>query len=223
MRARGLSTITSLSQCILERSALRGGPLRLVSKTTQEDVERKAAAGARRAAVLVPICVVDGELSCVFCVRSAAVSTHKSQVSFPGGHREDGESAADAALRETAEEFGERFRAGFEVVDRCLPIPAITGTVVDAIVATREAPVDLLADVSRSEDEVDAVFSLPLSHLLEHREVRDYGNRGQLPVFAGGPEEIWGLTAYILDGVLERLVKPCWKQPTRSPRDTAMF
>ena len=69
-----------------------------MSKTTQKDVERKAAAGARRAAVLVPICVVDGELSCVFCVRSAAVSTHKSQVSFPGGHREDGESAADAAL-----------------------------------------------------------------------------------------------------------------------------
>ena len=52
MRARPLG-IAALSQCILERSAQRGGPLRLVSKTTQKDVERKAAAGAQVEAELV--------------------------------------------------------------------------------------------------------------------------------------------------------------------------
>lgn len=37
---------------------------------------------------------------------SETVGTHKGHVSFPGGHRDDGESAADAAVRETVEELG---------------------------------------------------------------------------------------------------------------------
>ena len=199
----------------------------LVSKTVQRSVARKEAKGARAAAVLVPLCEIGGELSCVFSVRSSQVSTHKSQVSFPGGHRESGETAVEAALRETSEEFGRAFSRGFVAVDTCAPVLAITGTVVTSVVGCRSEPLDDLAAVAAdvSEAEVSEVFALPLTHLLDdaHREVRDYPQRGRLPVFHGGPEEIWGLTAYILDGVLQKLVRPCWDLPCRGEEDTAMF
>mmetsp|Transcript_40143 Transcript_40143/g.65946 ORF Transcript_40143/g.65946 Transcript_40143/m.65946 type:complete len:174 (+) Transcript_40143:1-522(+) len=59
----------------------------------------------RHAAVLIPLCNVNGRASILFTVRTDKVSTHKGQVSFPGGHLEPGETAAAAALRETGEEL----------------------------------------------------------------------------------------------------------------------
>ncbi|CAN0525287.1 unnamed protein product, partial [Ectocarpus sp. 8 AP-2014] len=52
-------------------------------------------------------CNRDGVASLLFTVRSGKVSTHKGQVSFPGGHSEPGEDAVEAALRETREEIGD--------------------------------------------------------------------------------------------------------------------
>jgi hypothetical protein len=61
----------------------------------------------RRAAVLVPLCLLDGELGVLFTKRSATrVGSHKGHVSFPGGHMEAGETAREAALREYEEEVG---------------------------------------------------------------------------------------------------------------------
>ena len=215
-----MRSIQQITRCLLKGAAVRGEPLALISAGSQRSVDRKAAGGARRAAVLVPFVEVDGVPSCVFSVRSASVSTHKSQVSFPGGHVEPGESNSAAALREASEEFGPGFREGFEVVDTCRDVLAITGTVVMPIVGCRREPLAL--DSVRFETaEVASVFSLPIAHLLDdaNREVRTYEERGarpavEMPVFHGGPEPIWGLTAFILEGVLESLVRPCLGEPT---------
>ena len=104
---------------------------------------------------------------------------------------------------------------------------AITGTHVtpvlgflhgDAAVCQREPPA--------SPNEVDSVFALTLPQLAdaEHYEVEDrsvpYRSAGVtlqhrpylLPVFKGGPHKVWGLTAYMLDGMLRQLLLPVWNE-----------
>ena len=60
--------------------------------------------------------------------------------------------------------------------------------------------------------QVEEAFTLPVAALVAPgaREERDYGARGRMPVFFGGPggAEVWGLTAFVLDGVLRRVVCP---------------
>lgn len=201
--------IGCLAQCMSARAMERGGPLCLLDAAMQADVSRRAAAGARRAAVLIPIAVVEGEPSVVFSVRSGMVSTHQHQVAFPGGHVEPGESHVHAAFREASEELGGSFRSDFFKVDYCHDVLAITGTVVTPVVAVRET--ELCLDDLELSDEVASVFALSVRHLLDekNRHLQSFDERGDLPVFHGGPERIWGLTAFILDGVLRHAVLPC--------------
>lgn len=70
----------------------------------------------RRAAVLVPLCHVRGEASILFTLRTSDVGTHKGQVSFPGGHIEEGETPADAAVRELVEEVGDVLHGRVDVL-----------------------------------------------------------------------------------------------------------
>ena len=61
----------------------------------------------RKAAVLLPITIKDGEVLILLTKRSKDLRTHPSTVSFPGGMRDEiDESDIDAALREAEEEIG---------------------------------------------------------------------------------------------------------------------
>lgn len=59
----------------------------------------------------------------LFQVRTGKVKTHKGQVSFPGGHIEAGETAVEAALRETREEIGPAI-GPIRVLGQCQQLPA---------------------------------------------------------------------------------------------------
>ncbi|MCB9397858.1 MAG: CoA pyrophosphatase [Acidobacteria bacterium] len=59
--------------------------------------------GLKPAAVMIPI-LEDGTL--LFTERAAHLPHHAGQISFPGGRIEPGESAQQAALRESQEEVG---------------------------------------------------------------------------------------------------------------------
>jgi len=60
----------------------------------------------REAAVLMPIFKADSEYHMLLTRRTEDVETHKGQISFPGGMREEKETLLETALRETFEEIG---------------------------------------------------------------------------------------------------------------------
>lgn len=164
---------------------------------------RRLRGTARKAAVLVPLCEVDGTASVLFTRRSQKVGTHKGQVSFPGGMLDaEDPSAEAAALRELQEEIGfpaEQVR----VLGSFHDARAITGVHVTPFVGyLGTVNVETL---NLSEAEIDAVFTLKLTELIDpqHHHAQSYGERGQLPVFDAGPFPVWGLTAHILAGVLQ--------------------
>ena len=55
--------------------------------------------------VLIPIIEVDGQLQLLYEMRSENLETQPGEISFPGGKIEKGETAKEAALRETMEEL----------------------------------------------------------------------------------------------------------------------
>mmetsp|Transcript_40029 Transcript_40029/g.51583 ORF Transcript_40029/g.51583 Transcript_40029/m.51583 type:complete len:294 (+) Transcript_40029:31-912(+) len=160
----------------------------------------------REAAVLIPLCNRESQASILFTVRTNRVSTHKGQVSFPGGHIEDGETPEQAAVRETEEEI--EGLGPIQILGACSSVPAITGTMVTPVLAFIENDVKDLSHLVPNEGEVAEIFTLSLSQLTDpsHREIDDLGLRGEIPAFTGGPVRIWGLTAFILDSVMEKIL-----------------
>ena len=162
----------------------------------------------REAAVLVSLCDVDNVPSVLFTKRSERVGTHKGQVSFPGGMRDDDDfDFAACALREMEEEIGVprgqprvlgAFHEAFSITQvRVVPIVAYLGAIDPAALVLSEA-------------EIDTVFTLSLAELAapDNRRRQDGGRYGPMPFFEAGPHPVWGLTAFILDGFLREVLGP---------------
>ena len=157
------------------------------------------------AAVLVPI--VHGERPGVLLTkRSTQLKSHAGQVAFPGGRVERTDVSVEAAaLREAEEEIG-LHPGQVELVGR-LP-DYLTGS------GFRIAPVlALLPDnlaLTPSEAEVEAIFTLPLSILLdpaapERRQAQFRGRLREFWVWPHPDHYIWGATAAILVHLAHRL------------------
>ncbi len=157
----------------------------------------------RRAAVLIPLCEVDGVPSVLFTKRTETVGTHKGQVAFPGGRVDPGDvDVVDTALRELEEEVGIE-RGGVDVLGVCHDVTAITGVGVSPVVGYVGA---LVIDRLRLQAaEAEMAFVLPLSTLIDpqHRTLQSFGGIRSAPQFTGGPHRVWGLTAWILDEFLQ--------------------
>lgn len=165
----------------------------------QEDLDRAARAGGRivQAAVLVPL-VVHPEPTVLLTLRSARLSSHAGQVSFPGGRMEAGETPEEAALREAEEEVG--LDPGLpELVGRLPSVLTGTGYLVTPVVALLRPPFGLRHDPA----EVEEPFEYPLARLLDPAapERRRQEFRGRMREFWVWPHErhyIWGATASML-------------------------
>jgi nudix motif 8 len=164
-------------------------------------VARRLPGELKRAAVLVPLCVVDGQPAVLFTKRTETVGTHKGQVSFPGGRVDpDDIDVVDTALRELHEEVGiarERVR----VLGQLHEVMAITGVGVTPVVGFVGAL--RVEELQMSAAEIDVGFTLRLDQLVDpnHRTAQTLGTR-TAPLFTAGPHPVWGLTAWILDEVL---------------------
>jgi 8-oxo-dGTP pyrophosphatase MutT (NUDIX family) len=179
-------------------------------------LERKFefASNQKRAAVLIPLVNYNDSPSVIFTLRTTTVNSHKGQVSFPGGHLEPHESPQDAALRETWEELGFN-SALFDIIGQGQTIPAITGTHVTPVIAFLRTNLTNLNDLAVSEDEVARVFVRSIDELRSpgFRSIEKVSRNGivmEMPVFGPNRQEerIWGLTAFLLDAALHRVVYP---------------
>lgn len=116
-----------------------------------------------RFSVMIPLIKRDGEIHLLFEKRALTLRNQPGEISFPGGRIEKGESPREAAVRETAEELliSEReieiYSEGDFVVN---PYAAIIYTFVGEIKKDFDK-------ISPSEDEVEKVFTVPLSYFLK--------------------------------------------------------
>jgi 8-oxo-dGTP pyrophosphatase MutT (NUDIX family) len=160
---------------------------------------------ARHAAVLVPLYVDAGELWTVLTQRTDKLPHHKSQFAFPGGSLDPGESAWDAALRETEEEVGfasERILRLGELDEAETPSGFRIVPCVGAVAFPFEPRIN--------EDEIAEVFSVPLTALANPRLVEEQpvvinGRERRIRIYHVGSRRVWGLTALILHNLLVRL------------------
>ena len=157
------------------------------------------------AAVLVPI--VHGDRPAVLLTkRSARLKSHAGQVAFPGGRIDRGDASIEAAaLREAQEEIGLQ-PSHVEIAGRLPDYVTGTGFLIAPVLA-------LLPDglaLTPSEAEVEAIFTLPLSVLLdpnapERRRAYFRGRDREFWVWPHPDHYIWGATAAILVNLAHRL------------------
>ncbi len=158
------------------------------------------------AAVLVGLVLREGSLCVLFTQRTAHLSKHAGQVSFPGGRSEAADGApAVTALRETHEEVG--LEPGRVDVLGLMPTyTTVTNFVVTPVVGIVAAPPLAYRPDPR---EVDAVFEVPLQFLMtpahhqRHRFEWDGNAREFLSMTWRDPVDgderfIWGATAAML-------------------------
>ena len=160
----------------------------------------------RPAAVLVPLIDRAGGISVLLTQRTAHLTAHAGQISFPGGRIETSDrDATEAALRETEEEVG-LTRDHVTVIGRLDTYVTGTGFEITPMVGLVKVPFPLTPDPF----EVSEVFEVPLSFVIDpsnHRRMtRVFEERTR--VFFVLPYEnryIWGATAGMLVNLAEVL------------------
>ena len=159
------------------------------------------------AAVLVPVIRHDDGLTLLFTQRTAHLTDHPGQVSFPGGRCEvQDESFIFTALREAQEEIGLE-PACVEVIGRLPEFHTITGFRVVPVVGLIHPPLQLRLD----EFEVAEVFETPLDFLLNpenhQRHSREYdGVLRQYYAMSHEGRYIWGATAGMIVSLYRALL-----------------
>jgi 8-oxo-dGTP pyrophosphatase MutT (NUDIX family) len=119
------------------------------------------------------------------------------------------ETAIEAAIREIREELGNDALA-VDVLGELPTVPGKNGKAVSPILGFLPDIDVNAAHLSRSTAEVEAVFTVPLFPTLATPEFEMF-KEYNLPVYRP-PEargvKIWGLTAFVMHGVMEDIVIP---------------
>lgn len=166
---------------------------------------RPAPDTARQSAVVVPLVATADDLPDVLLeLRSETLRNHRGQISFPGGRVDDGEDAADAALRELYEEVG--VAAGDVVLlGELTPlyIPPSNSAVRPFVGYLRTADELVLSDA-----EVAETIRIPLLSLVAETSVLRApwelnGSTVTVPHWQVHPRvPLWGATAMILNELI---------------------
>ena len=163
----------------------------------------------REGAVLVLLYPGEDGLTLVLTRRTDTVEHHRGQIAFPGGRREDGEELVETALRETEEEIGIP-AADVEVLGE-LPVMKIPPSAfkVSPFVGTVPSRPRFTPDPTEVAGVVEVPFSLLLDEsrvVEEERPIRDVPARIPYYDVPGiGSPPLWGATAMMLSGLVERV------------------
>ncbi len=159
----------------------------------------------RPAAVLVPVWLRSGGPRVILTKRSSHLKHHPGQIAFPGGKVDASDVSGEAAaLREAHEEIG-LSPDKVEVIGKLPSHETVTSfTITPYIGLIRDE-----FDPTPEPGEVDEVFTVPLSHVLNPSQFaverrRWLGQWRKYYAVPYGPYYIWGATARILRGLAER-------------------
>jgi 8-oxo-dGTP pyrophosphatase MutT (NUDIX family) len=165
-----------------------------------------------RAGVLIPLMLRGGGIELVFTRRTDTVLTHKGQISFPGGQREDSDvETVETALRESYEEIGlepSRVTVLGELDD---VFTAVSSFVITPVVGLVEGGID---DLVLAPDEVKSLLVVPVTQLLDPAvhttETRSVGEQQyRIHYYTIGDDVIWGATGRIVYQFLK-----AWEEAT---------
>ena len=154
-----------------------------------------------RAGVLIPLLSRGQGVELLLTRRTETVLTHKGQISFPGGQREEGDAeVVETALRESYEEIGlepSRVSVLGELDD---VFTAVSSFVITPVVGWVEGPVD---DLRPAPDEVRSLLVVPVARLLDPNvhttETRSLGEQHyRIHYYRVGDDVIWGATGRIV-------------------------
>ena len=166
----------------------------------------------RQAAVLVAI-TLEPEPSLILTQRTAHLSRHSGQIAFAGGSLEVGETATQAALREAHEEIG--------LEPSCVEVLGLLGDVWTPVgfhVTPVLGVVSASAQFLPNTGEVARLLFVPLADLRQmtptfelkilpaSARVPDFESRERaVPHLLWQDTDIWGMTAFVILGLLELL------------------
>lgn len=169
----------------------------------------RASLNQRQAAVLIPV-VRRPQPGLLLTQRSVHLRKHAGQVAFPGGAVDSTDvSLTAAALREAQEEVAIPPEV-VEVIGVLPPVDSVTGYQVTPVVGVIPPNLPYRA----SEDEVSAVFEMPLAqalHLGRYHPLDVYRRGDSHRVWLSWYEHyfVWGMTAGIIrELALQIGVKP---------------
>jgi 8-oxo-dGTP pyrophosphatase MutT (NUDIX family) len=160
----------------------------------------------RPAAVLIAVWLRPNGARLILTKRASHLQHHPGQIAFPGGKVDAGDDGAvGAALRETHEEVGlppERV----QVLGILPPHETVTGFSVTPVLGLVRDDFIPIPEAG----EVEEVFTVPLSHVLDPGRYRIERRlwRGEWRRYYAvpyGPYYTWGATARILRGLADRV------------------
>ena len=166
----------------------------------------------KHSAVLILLVNHSDSYSLILTERTRNMKHHSGEISFPGG-RHDPETDKDmieTALRECEEEIG-IYRDEIEILGQLDDVPTMTGYIITPIVGKID---DGNPKFTRSEVEVEQIFTIPITFFLDPKTFREQTMRvegNQFPIFMfdyhhkSKLHTIWGATAHILVDYLKKI------------------
>lgn len=157
----------------------------------------------RRSAVLVPVYEQDGDTRVVLTRRSANMRSHTSEVSFPGGRSDEGETPLATAVREAEEEIGLAPSLVRPIGELDMFVTVGSASLVHPIVGALAVEPTLVA----APDEVEHILHVSLAELLDdgvfREELWPIGERERpITFFELYGDTVWGATAAMLRQLL---------------------
>jgi 8-oxo-dGTP pyrophosphatase MutT (NUDIX family) len=167
--------------------------------------------GSRASAVLVPIFDGPSGPEVVLTRRSQVLTSHKGEVSFPGGRVDAGETFIQAAIREAYEEINLE-PSHVQVIGEMNPLSTyVSNSHIVPVLAYLETPPSMTA----VNAEVDRVFSVALTELVrDDTYVEEHWgtppNQHQIHFFHLDDETVWGATGKMLHQLINIAVLSEW-------------
>ena len=114
----------------------------------------------KRASIVIPLLEIDNESYILFEVRAKKLKSQPGDICFPGGKIDKGETPKETALREIDEELGLR---NIDIIKEMDTVVRHDGMIIHPFLAK----VNNIEELNINKDEVEEVFYVPISYLLD--------------------------------------------------------